>query len=718
MGRGALVCFLWHMHQPIYKDALSGFYMLPWVRLHGIKDYLDMALLVEEFPEIHQTFNLVPSLIEQINDYVERGSSDLYLEYTLKEAAELSEDERIFILKNFFLANWENMIRPLPRYWELLNKRGMMVTQETLFEASRYFTVQEMLDLQVLFNLCWFDPYIRESDPELRELVYKGRNYEEGDKKLILKKQKEILSNIIPTYRKLMENGLIEISVSPYYHPILPLLCSSEIARESNPNIKLHCTPFSYKEDAVAQIRDAIALYKKTFGKDPEGMWPPEGSVSEEAVLLIAKEGIRWTATDEGILEKSISRYIASRGKEAFLYRPYTFEKEGSNINIIFRDRELSDLISFHYWKEDANKAVEDLVGRIKRISSHTLDYKFPPLITIILDGENPWEYYRNDGRDFLVSLYRRLSSEREIKCVTISEALSIIKERERLVRIFPGSWINSNFDIWIGHEEDQAAWDLIKRARDLVVESEEKGEIDRERIEQTWTQIYIAEGSDWFWWYGDEHYTELDREFDELFRGHLQRVYQILDKEVPEEVLLPVLREDRVCQPDRQIKGFISPVINGRVDSYFEWLEAAYYRVKGFGRQMHQSKRYIDAIYFGFNLKMMFLRIDPGSLWLDELLEGGSLQISFLSPKKIKAKISKEGLIFTDVRKSTCAVGFSNILELAIPFEEIEARPGDEVRFLVSMQKGITDVEKLPRRGYFSFFVPSEEFEGVMWQA
>ncbi len=718
MGRTILISFLWHMHQPLYKDAISGSYMLPWVRLHGIKDYLDMALLVEEFHEIHQTFNLVPSLIEQINDYVEKGSSDLYLDYTLKEASMLNEEERIFILKNFFLANWENMIKPFPRYWELLNKRGLRTTLESLVEASRYFTDQEILDIQILFNLCWFDPYFRQNDDELKELVLKGRNYEEKDKIVILRKQKEILSKIIPTYYKLMENGLIEISVSPFYHPILPLLCNSQIAKESNPDIKLRCLPFSYKEDAEVQIKKSIRLYRETFGRDPKGMWPPEGSVSEEAVFLIAKEGINWIATDEGIIERSLPRDITGRGKEFFLYKPYIYEKEGLRINIIFRDRTISDLISFNYWKEDTNRAVDDLMGRIKKISSLTADYTHPPLISIILDGENPWEYYRNDGRDFLVTLYRRLSSDKEIKCVTVSEALSIISHRGKLTRIYPGSWINSNFDIWIGHEEDQAAWDLIKRVRDMIVESRMEEGIDRGKIEEAWEEIFIAEGSDWFWWYGDEHQTELDREFDELFRSHLRKIYMILEKELPEDIFVPVIREDRVCQPDRQMKGFISPVINGKVDSYFEWLEAAYYKVKGSGREIHQVQKYIDAIYYGFNLEMMFIRIDPGLLWNNNLLDSGSLQISFLSPKKMRGTILRERIEFTNGNGGSSVVGFLNILEMAVPFNEIGARPGDEVRFFINMQRGPVDIEKWPKRGYFSFIVPSEEFEGIMWQA
>lgn len=706
------------MHQPLYRDAIRGSYMLPWVRLHGIKDYLDMALLAEEFPEIHQTFNLVPSLIEQINDYVEGGFSDLYLDYTLKEASMLNEEERIFILKNFFLANWENMIKPFPRYWELLNKRGLRITPESLSEASRYFTDQEILDIQILFNLCWFDPYFRQNDDELKELVMKGRNYEEKDKIVISRKQKEILSKIIPTYHKLMENSLIEISVSPYYHPILPLLCNSQIAKESNPDIKLRCSPFSYKEDAEVQIKKSIRLYRETFGRDPKGMWPPEGSVSEEAVFLIAKEGINWIATDEGIIERSLTRDITSRGKEFFLYKPYIYEKEGVSINIIFRDRTISDLISFNYWKEDTNRAVDDLMGRIKKISSLTADYTHPPLISIILDGENPWEYYRNDGRDFLVTLYRRLSSDKEIKCVTVSEALSIISQRGKLTRIYPGSWINSNFDIWIGHEEDQAAWDLIKRARDMIVKSSMEEAIDRGKIEEAWEEIFIAEGSDWFWWYGDEHQTELDREFDELFRSHLRKIYLILEKEVPEDIFVPIIKEDRVCQPDRQMKGFISPVINGKVDSYFEWLEAAYYRVKGSGREIHQVQKYIDAIYYGFNLEMMFIRIDPGMLWNNNLLDSGSLQISFLAPKKARGTILREGIEFTNGKGGSSIVGFLNILEMAIPFNEIGARPGDEVRFFINMQRGAVDIEKWPKRGYFSFIVPSEEFEGIMWQA
>ncbi len=362
------VAFVWHMHQPYYKDPLSGYYRLPWVRLHGTKDYLDMVEILKDFPSIRQNFNLVPSLLEQLMDYSEGSAKDLYLEISRKNAKELGEDEKIFILENFFLAHWNNMIRPFPRYHELLVKRGTRVIKSDLARAMKYFTDDDFLDLQVFFNLCWIDPLFREKDPFLRVLSEKGHGFTEEEKALLLQKQLEIVGRIIPTYKEMALGGQIELSFSPFYHPILPLLCDTDASRVAMPNVPLPRQRFLHPEDAEAQIRTGIEYFGKVFGFRPAGMWPSEGSVSEDVVRLAARNGVRWLATDEGILSNSLNKRLRDNSGNLtgpdLLYRPYTYE----GVSLVFRDHVISDLLGFVYSQWDPKKAAEDLISRLRTI--------------------------------------------------------------------------------------------------------------------------------------------------------------------------------------------------------------------------------------------------------------------------------------------------------------------------------------------------------------
>ncbi|MGA2193462.1 MAG: glycoside hydrolase family 57 protein, partial [Nitrospirota bacterium] len=555
MGAGPLnIAFLWHMHQPFYKDLVTGKYAMPWVRLHGIKDYYDMVHLLRDYPKINQNFNLVPSLVDQIIDYSEKGATGIYLEHSLKPATELDRSEKIFILRNFFLANWDNMIKPYPRYWELLLKRGKDVSDLELGRMSRYFSDQDFLDLQVWFNLAWFDPLFKDNDQFLKELIQKGRDYDEGEKKLLIEKQREVMKLILPEYREMWDLGRIEVSATPYYHPILPLLCDTEIARVSSPGLPLP-QRFRHPEDAKEQVSRALRRFNEVFGRRPVGMWPSEGSVSEEIIPIVADEGIGWIATDEEILAKSLDivldrDFSGVSKKPEVLYRPYRALKDGCGVNIFFRDHTLSDLIGFVYSKWDPKNAVDDFMGRLRRIRKDLSQKRSDGVVTIILDGENAWEHYRNDGRDFLCRLYERLSQDDEFVSVTMSRYLEKFPKPDVLPKLWPGSWIGHNFNIWIGHEEDNAAWDAVSKARQDVLEFEQEPDIDREKLKLAWEEIYIAEGSDWCWWYGDDHSSENDREFDELFRKHLVNVYALLGKTPPDSLFIPIIREDRKSRP------------------------------------------------------------------------------------------------------------------------------------------------------------------------
>ncbi len=457
------------MHQPYYKDDISGSYILPWVRMHGIKDYYDMPALLSDFPAIHQTFNVVPSLLKQIRDYVENGATDKFLTLTLKPAAELDQDDKLFLLRNSFMANWDTMIKPYPAYWSLLDRRGYSVSPNDLRNATRYYTTQDYLDLQVWFNLTWFDPVFKQNDPFIKSLIQKGSNFNENEKALLIRKQRDVMALIIPEYKRLAELGRIELTTTPFYHPILPLLYDTDLAKIAVPDIHLPQNRFRHPEDAQAQIERAMDYHEKLFGSRPSGMWPSEGSVAEEILPLLADAGVKWIGTDEGVLARSLGRpierdFAGVMKNPEVLYQPYLAGKGDKRVSMVFRDHTLSDLIGFVYSKWDYKNAVHDLIDRLHRVRRGLADG--PHLVSIILDGENAWEYYQNDGRDFFLYLYERLSGEQGIRCVTVGEYLKEHPAQASIEHLHAGSWINSNFRIWIGHEEDNRAWDLLSQTR------------------------------------------------------------------------------------------------------------------------------------------------------------------------------------------------------------------------------------------------------------
>lgn len=721
------------MHQPYYRDDLSGACILPWVRLHGIKDYYDMPAMLGDFPEIHQTFNLVPSLIKQIQDYVENNAGDDFLALSLKPADELTPENKVFLLRNFFMANWHTMIEPYPGYWRLLERRGQSVSPGDLRNAMRYFTTQDYRDLQVWFNLTWFDPLFKQNDPFLKDMVRKGSGFSEEEKQAVLAKHREILAMIIPEYRRLAAMGRIELTTTPFYHPILPLLVDTDLARVATPDIQLPLNRFSRPEDARTQIERAIEYHERLFGSRPEGMWPAEGSVAEEVLPLLTDAGIKWIATDEGVLARSLGHPIERdfsgvMKNPGVLYRPYLAGKGDKRLSIVFRDHTLSDLVGFVYSKWDYQNAVNDLIDRLHRVRK-TLPAREPHLVSIILDGENAWEYYQNDGRDFFLSLYERLSREPGLKCVSVGEYLHAHPATDALERLHAGSWINANFRIWIGHEEDNRAWDLLAQTRRALTDHAAQGG-NGEKIAQAWDEIYIAEGSDWCWWYGDDHFSENDEEFDQLFRTHLMNVHRLIGQDVPDELRVPILRKDRQAMPTVKLTSLIAPVIDGMVTNYFEWLSAGYYDVSHGGGAMHRGASIISHIYYGFDLRSLFIRLDTSQGLQDEKVDELAFFVNFLTPKGMDCEIRihpRESRVSAVLhrkengeRKEASVintVAANDVIELAMPFELLGLKPDDEVHIFITVERSGSEVEKWPYRGYIQFSVPTQDFEAMMWQ-
>lgn len=488
------LAFLWHMHQPLYKDFLTGEYLLPWVRLHATYSYLDMISMIERFPGIKGTFNFSSCLLWQLKDISSAKTiKDKYLALSLKNAKELSEEDKLFILKTFFSCHIKGDLGFHERYKDLRYRRGDNSEDEALLRRLKDFSEQEIRDIQVYFNLAWCGYTMRREEPLCGELIKKGSDYTEQDKKRLLDLQLKVVGRIIPLYKKAWEKGTIEITATPYYHPILPLLASSD--KRSG-----------FLSDADEQVKRAVLFHKSVFGKKPFGMWPAEGAVSPEAVSIFSANGMKWIASCEGVLRESLKDKF-SQDDTGRVYRVGSGSRQ---LDMIFRDEALSNAMSFNYAGMSPEKASEKFMETIKRYNREREDPS-SKLVSVILDGENPWPYYPKGGEDFLCQLYGDILSSPEVETVRVSEYLQRGVERQTIKSLHSGSWIARNFSKWSGSDEKDRAWDELCKAKSVALDSGIRSESLKE-------EILIAEGSDWFWWY-DDFGGHMDLVFDDIFR-------------------------------------------------------------------------------------------------------------------------------------------------------------------------------------------------------
>ncbi len=570
------LAILWHQHQPLYKDLYAtrpqGSYRFPWVRLHAIRDYYAMAALLEQHPEVHLTINLTPVLLQQLEDYTERGATDRALEFTRTPAAHLSAAQREELLATFFEADWHTQIFPWPRYRALFEQR----------QDSRAFTVQDLADLQMWFNLAWFGPEFQEGAVKLpsgevasvASFVTQGSGYSSDQIAQMVGEQLKIMRNVVAMHRWLQDRGQIEISTTPFYHPILPLLVDTDQATIDRDGAT-HPRRFHRPEDATAQVQQAVTFYEERFGRPPAGMWPAEGAVGQSVVSLFAEAGMEWIATDRGVLERS-GQYGYNVQDPNVLCQAYRAEDEaGRGVAIFFRDTVLSDKIGFHYQRyPDPGQAATDFMQELKeRFAWHIND---PPnrIVSVILDGENAWGAYPHQARPFLHALYTALAADPEIRTVTFREYLEGNPARRvpahpltaspRVYDLFEASWIDENgsrpgndLGTWIGEPEENRAWDLLRETRDLL----DRVKATPERHRKAFDALYAAEGSDWFWWFGEDQASDSDAEFDDLFRDHLKTVYRAVGRKPPGAL-------DQLIVPHTLIWTFARPIASIRAEN------------------------------------------------------------------------------------------------------------------------------------------------------
>jgi alpha-amylase/alpha-mannosidase (GH57 family) len=606
------VVVLWHQHQPYYKDLVTGEYRLPWVRMHALKDYYGMVKLLDEFPNVHQTFNLVPSLISQIQDYESGEARDPFLEVASRPAKELSSSERRFALQYLFQANPTHLIGRYPRYAELWVRYRSSGSDPA--QAEKFFQPQDFTDLQVLSQLAWFDEFFLQ-EPDIAALVSKGRNFSQDDQKFVVEHQRELIQRVLPVHAEAAKHGRIEISTSAFYHPILPLLCDTNQGAVSTPGLPLPQNRFRHPEDAREQLRRGLDQHERVFGMRPRGVWPSEGSVSEEVLAIGSEFGVQWMATDEGVLARTLGTPSTRDGHGRLpdaaaskLYTIHRYENGPARMNLIFRDHAISDLIGFVYSGMPPQEAADHLMRNIRESAEPVLRSGVDAVVPIILDGENAWEYYPESGREFLRRFYDALQNSPGVEAVTVSEAIDRHKNVNILNSLVPGSWIHANFNVWIGAPEDNRSWDYLYHARNFYAQASQScSEAQRKTALE---ELFIAEGSDWNWWYGPEHHSANDREFDELYRKHLSNVYQVLGATPPDYLAQPIVQG--MVQPVFQAQShYIHPRIDGKTIRYFEWMGAAHYTADRRSSSMHGKLFLLDSIYAGIDEMNVYGRVD-----------------------------------------------------------------------------------------------------------
>ncbi len=724
---------IWHMHQPNYKSESTGYYLMPWTRLHAIKDYLDMLLILDKFPDIRQTFNLVPLLIDQLEDYAYNNAHDIHSALSEKDVKDLTYDDKHFILNSFFDANYLKMIAVYEPYDKLYRKR---FSSEGFDIAN--FSDKEYSDIMAWFNIAWFDDSWFESIPELKALKEKGEGYTTEDRRRLIQIQRDIISQIIPAYRERFLSGKIEISTSPYYHPIVPLMINSESAKEAIPDIILPDNRMNYLNDADVQIKKSIEKFKKIFGKRPVGIWPPEQCVSNDTLKLFEKNGFKWTVADEGVLAKSLSTEIV-RDFNGSIQNPYDLcnayhyrSSNDKNIKILFRNALPANLVGFQYGNFDPVVAANDLYDRMKMLQEKLMSSPDKNhVIVTAMDGENCWENYDEDGRPFLMELYRLVSEDPTIECITASEYIKKIEITKVLDNIYSGSWINRNFQLWIGDPIKNMAYDYLHKTRkDLIKISSEK-DLPQETLDKAWNEIYMSQSSDWFWWYGEPNDSGQDDLFDLLFREHLQNVYRLIGEKVPEYLNSPL-----GVYSARQSKGLICPIVHGKI-SNAQWQNTKV--IEAFQGPVYNQDKFVEKVFFGHDDKNLYLKFELNKLKLQNRVDTSDqifvylqllndvanksfshvgvrsktnslspllkhaysyeLEIMFRNEKLFPLILSRsvENSLWTTGFHHNIKFVYDEMLEIAIPFDDIKTAPQGSVNIVVMTAKEGTIEEIIP---------------------
>ena len=726
------IAFYWHMHQPVYQLNSLGDYLMPWVRLHGIRDYLDMLLILNDFEEIKLNFNLVPVLLDSFIDYGEKDCHDIQSRLTVTNISELTDNDKEFILNNFFDANYSSMIFPYENYNELYQKR--FSTEKADIKA---FCEQEYSDIMAWFNLAWIDPVFKEKFPEFKKLLKKGKNFTFKDRLAIIELQRKIIRMIIPAYREFLEKGKIEITTSPYYHSIIPILTDMKSSQKNLSTVDSSLYDLNLEDDAKLQTKLALERIEEIFGIRPKGIWPSEHCVSPQTLEIFKEAGAQWTITDEGILTSSINFEFVRDFKghledPYFLTKSYKYKTKNSDIKVIFRDSVIPNLISFEYANHDPKVAANDLYDRIKVMQNKLQSSPDKNhLLTIAMDGENCWENYVEDGTTFLKTIYSMIEEDKTLETVLISDYLEKEKYHKELKKIHSGSWINKNFQLWIGEPVKNLAWTYLKKVKEDLNDFIEKNP-NHKNIDLARRELMIAQGSDWFWWYGEPNDSGQDHIFDYLFREHLKNVYRYIDIKHPGYFDSPLI--SIFTETTRVPMNTISPKINGLEESDEEdWTGAGCLNLPD--GPILQDNKLFERICYGADENNFYLR-----LYLSKNLQGNystnpilhqmyiymrnadkkqlqspvrlinksenispimrekfhnELRISMMDNKLYPMRLTKaiQGSLWAMHDTKDIKIAYQKVIDVSIPFESLDVTHGEKLEFFFANSNfGIKD--------------------------
>ncbi|MGB6020212.1 MAG: glycoside hydrolase family 57 protein [Sulfurimonadaceae bacterium] len=668
------LCFFWHMHQPDYRGS-DGVMSMPWVFLHAIKDYYEMPWLLSSHKGLKATFNITAPLIEQLNLYSDPLQNDYFLSLWEAHPSQLEEEARAWLIKTCKSTQYETMIKPMAHFDELYH-------QEDLSD-------DELIDFEVVFMLAWCGNYLRQENSLVKELFKKGEGYTQADKAHLLTTLCDFVATILPFYATLQKEGVISLSTTPYNHPILPLLLDVNNAKRANEHTPLPDNPMSLKEDAIEQVERSIALYEETFGCKPTGFWPAEGAVDEASVAIYKAHDLRWIATDEAILFKSLGSDDRTN-----LYKPYRYK----DMSIGFRDHGLSDLIGFDYRFKSGHDASEHFMQALEPIAREQDD----PTLFVILDGENAWEFFENNAYDFFTALYQQFLKTPWCKTVTMDE-VSKLKNSGTLDTLAPGSWIHGDFNTWSGHPQKNRAWELIYQTRRDA--DNYTGTISKEVAEKITSHFLASECSDWFWWYGDDHVTEFAFEFDALFREHLITIYQLLKMQPPSDLFEPIITRKSSASFMLKPQAAISPSIDGKNSSFFEWLGSGCIDESKLYSTMERVRGPIEKIYYGHNDSAVFMAFEGDITSLNT----ASLEL------QVTVEETGEHLTFAMDRSRSdenAQLVVGERVELALSQEHFKAYNAVHLRF--EIVEGSRIIQIMP--GYGSLFIDLDEAYADNW--
>lgn len=659
--------FFWHFHQPYYKDTIDNIYLFPYTKIHLLKNYYMMGKLVEK-NIVKVNFNFTPVLLEQINDYEEKNTKCLITDYSKLDINILKENKEL-VIKKFLSFLSSKTINRFDRLKELSLKN------------SKDYESQEILDLITLFNLSLI-PYF-EKDDKLKKIENKGRNFENEDRFYILEKQDEIIKKVIQLYKDLYYENFIEITTSPYSHPIIPLIFDTDIAKRCGEYV-LPEERFSHPEDIYEQIKLGNEIFIKNFEKYPSGIWPPEGGVSNEIIDIFINNNFKYFATDEEILFKTLKSNLRDN-----LYKPYFIKKDNKKISIIFRDKILSDLIGFRYSSMNEYDAVNDFLSRVKIIKENL---KRDGSLIVLLDGENAWEFYNNNGVDFLNLLYNTLSKENGIILTTVSEILDSVESQE-INYIECGSWINGDFKTWIGEEEDNLSWSYLKKIRD------DFENLNAEKREKVKKLLFILEGSDWNWWYGKSYGDDIKRNFDYLYRRHMQAFYLYSELETRNFVYKPlIINEGNFI--NLSVKDYINPKIDGKITDFYEWEGGFYYNSEEKLSEIYSNDKFFEFIKGGFNKDAFYLLIK-----INHKFQNFEIKI-VLNPINEKYKLifnfSNKNINVLNDLPVNIEYSFGDFFEVKIPFFNDIFYESSKISFFIIFYLNGKPISKIPDKGSF----------------